>query len=104
MRDKLKTKVGNRKYFTGVFQRYGFYKDDIGGIHSTIVLSDVRHKGEVVADHVWIDKTEDVNTLGVLSNGDKISFRARVAPYKKNGGTCKDVGLQLPTKVKRCTQ
>ena len=104
MRDKLKTKIGNRKYFTGVFQRYGFYKDGNGAICSTIVLFDVRHKGEVVADHVWVDKTPEMDSLGALSVGDKISFRARVVPYKKNSGTCKDVGLELPTKVKRCEE
>jgi hypothetical protein len=102
MRTLLKTRVGLRKIFTGVFVRYGFVRDPEGIVKSTAVLSNIKVKGIVVADHAWMEVTNDFREVGVLSKGDKIMFTARIKPYYKSGSQ-KDVGLVVPTKVRKCT-
>lgn len=102
MRDELVNKVGVRKIFTGIFERYGFYKDISGTIKSTAVFSDVKVKGIAVADHAWLEVTDAFAAVGTMVKGEKIMFSARVVPYTKRGEVWKEIGLKSPTKVKRC--
>jgi hypothetical protein len=101
MRTELQTKEGVRKFFTGVFEKYGFVFEG-SAVKSTICLRDIKHKGEVVADHAWVEITDEMRELGAFVKGDKIMFRAKVAKYKKNRGMQSDYGLSNLTKVKRC--
>jgi len=102
MRDKLKTKVGVRKIFTGIFEQYGFVKDKEGNVKSTILLTDIRSKGEPTTDHIWVEKTTEFEPIGVMAKGDKIMFSARVMPYKKKNGTQIDLGFTHLTKIRTC--
>lgn len=101
MRENLITKVGVRKIFTGIFQRYGFYKDMKGDIKSTAVFSDIKVKGNVVADHAWLEVTDAFGAVTPMQKGEKIMFSAIVTPYVR-GEVWKDVGLKSPKDVKRC--
>jgi len=102
MREQLANKVGVRKIFTGIFQRYGCYKDMGGTFKSTAVFSDIKVKGVVVADHAWLEVTDAFNAVTPMQNGEKIMFSALVAPYTKQGEVWKDIGLKKPRDVKRC--
>jgi hypothetical protein len=102
MREQLITKIGVRKIFTGIFERYGCYKNASGSIVSTAVFSDIKVKGVVVADHAWLEVTDAFGAVAPMQKGEKIMFSALVAPYTKNGEVWKDVGLKKPRDVKRC--
>jgi hypothetical protein len=102
MREQLLTKIGVRKISTGIFQKYGFNKDKEGTVTSTLLLVDVKSKGNVVSDHLWVVMTKEFETVGTLSKGDKLMFTARVEPYKRKSNRQVDIGLTNLTKIKRC--
>lgn len=102
MREKLITKIGNRKIFVGTFKKYGFVNTNTGRIASTILLMNVKAKGDIVADHAWITLPIGHESNGAFSRGDKLSFVARVVPYIRNcGRNNMDIGFACPTKIKR---
>lgn len=100
VRRQLITKVGVRKIFTATFEKYGAIRNDDGGVTTTILLLDVKSKGRSITDHVWIKPPKETDV--VLTKGDKIMFRARVAEYRKNFGLIRDIGLECPTKITKC--
>lgn len=50
------------------------------GVVPTVCLLEVRSRGRAVTDHVWADLCPALKMAG-LSEGDRIRFTARVAPY-----------------------
>ena len=110
MRKTLRS-VGSqtRRRFTAVVVRFGTkpgYRDH--GPIPTVLLGNVTIDGEVVADHLWFTKGAWADGI---SEGDTISFDARVGFYEKGyrGGKAEKLGearyeydyrLQRPTKVK----
>jgi len=78
MRPQLADHNGKRLHFCGIFARFGLshqYR------HRTVLLTDVTHDGEPVADHLWLD--ERAFRRLHLQPGDVVQFRAHVVHYKK---------------------
>lgn len=114
-REKLGAIEGERKTFTGVFERFGrhsiaFYnkyaRQWISVDEKTILLVNVKDEsGTVVADHLWFRATKGFLAVS-LKEGDAVSFAARVKPYLKGyvplvgqDGQLKDWKLANPTKI-----
>jgi len=101
MRESLITKIGNRKIFVGMFERYGFVNTATGRVVSTLLLVNVKSDGVVVTDHAWLTLPPD-HGFEAFSRGDKVTFTARVVPYIRN---CRernqDIGFASPTKIRR---
>lgn len=84
LRKKLSAIEGNRKTFIGTFSRFGLKPGWKGRQEETVLILDVRDadSGDVMCDHLWLNLTEGFRTLH-LTEGDRITFAARVKPYVK---------------------
>ena len=75
---------GQRKRYSGTFERFG----KKGGYHSsfatTIILKDIRDVSEdkIVTGHLWFNLTKGFSKLSLVP-GDRIEFDARVKEYVK---------------------
>ena len=109
MREQLQKLEGQRKRFTGIFERYST-KPGYDGRPPirTILLKDIQDcSNKIVSDHIWITEGLRFQKLGTLNVGDKISFDARVTEYYKgyinhNEGLDykqRDYRLSFPTNV-----
>jgi len=110
LRKELKKEVGVRKTFTAVFNRYGNKNGWKGTTLVTLLFTDVRDNGNLVADHIWFTKTKGFSLD--LKEGDKVQFDARVKEYLKGYKGYKieaqiekpleiDYKLSNPTKIKK---
>jgi hypothetical protein len=82
-RPLLKERLQERDTFAATFERYGRKSGGWAG-KVTILLCDVTDAhGHVVADHLWMNETEEFRQLGVLQRGVRIRFDARVKRYVK---------------------
>lgn len=101
MRTKL-ADLGNsqRHTFTGVFKKYG-YKRYRNHYSPTLVLNNIQYNGSIVTDHLWFNLTKQFQKLGLLYEGDKIQFNARVNKYEKGYYLERelDYDLSYPTKI-----
>lgn len=112
-RSRLNLRLNERARFTGVFVRYGEKPGYRGNSEKTILLRDIRPADErdhVVSDHLWFNLTKGFAALGILREGDRIEFEARVGRYEKGyAGRRQDVDkpietdykLGRPTKIRR---
>jgi hypothetical protein len=111
MRKQLRNIDGQRKEFTGHFERYGVKPGWKGVPKDTILLTDIRDENnKIVTNHLWFNRTKGFDSLGELKYGDKIKFHARVTLYTKghfgrNEYVFKyldyDYKLSHPTKIKK---
>ena len=102
MRTELKTKLGVRKLYTGTFEKYGSYQTKDGGFKASVLLLNIKAKGQLMADHMWVELTPEFDEVNVMEKGDTIMFYARAAKYRKNNGTQSDIGLRMLTRIRRC--
>ena len=69
----------------------------------TILFEHVMVADEEVTDHLWLNYTKQFASLGMLKQGERLQFNARVHRYKKGYGSAAakivDYGLQRPTKI-----
>lgn len=83
MREELE-RVGSeeRCRVEGTFVRVG---SKGGRTRLTALFQDIRLAGKkkVLTDHVWLNLTDGLKSLGELEPGDVVSFDARVREYKK---------------------
>lgn len=78
MREKLKDMVGARQTYTGIFERVGSKMDRRGAPVTTVILTDIRDAGgNLVTDHVWLNRTQGFKSLGWLTPGHIIQFDGR---------------------------
>lgn len=83
MRKELANIGGVRKRFIATFVRYGSKKSFKGYPIKTLLFENIRDKyGKVYCDHLWFTINKTFGKLD-LSEGDNISFDARVKPYIK---------------------
>jgi len=78
---------GCRGTFSGVFVRWGERHRGLGFCslvlgQTALVRNVCDQAGKVVADHAWLDRTKQWETLD-LRAGDMVQFRARVKAYYK---------------------
>lgn len=110
MRTKLKELGSEKRYrYTGKFAKYGFKYSDWGKIHAkpTMILKDIKlidenNEETLVADHIWLNLTIGFKKLGILVEGEIVSFNGRVTTYKKGyylGNKKVDYKLERPSKV-----
>jgi len=83
MRKKLKAINNHRKTFIGVFKRYGTRNGFKGRPEKTILLVDIKNNGTLMTDHIWFPLTKGFQSLGPLTEGQKVMFDARVGEYVK---------------------
>ena len=110
MRSKLRD-IGSkeRNTFTATVSRFG-KKNGWKGPLDTILLTEVKHDGKVVCDHLWFTCGKQFKSLN-LKEGDVITFSARVSSYIKgykgyredvyDHPISKDWRLSFPTKVRK---
>lgn len=78
-REPLAAYWNTRITVEAVFQRYGFTRH----ARKVVVVNQVTHEGELVADHVWIPLGKALRSLH-LKAGNLIQFEARVIRYVKD--------------------
>ena len=109
MRKALK-RIGkeNRHTFTAVVAKFSFKNGFRGLPLKTILLTDVRCEGVVVADHLWLTCGRGFYSALIVV-GDLIQFNARIREYEKGyrgrredvlKPISKDYCLSYPTKIK----
>lgn len=115
-RSRLRLRLNERARFTGVFVRYGEKPGYRGNSEKTILLRDIRPADErdhVVSDHLWFNLTKGFAALGILREGDRIEFEARVGRYEKGYAGRRqevykpietDYKLGRPTKIRRLAE
>lgn len=83
MRKTLRKIENKRCRFTAKVERFGSKKGWGGRELKTILLTEIRNEeGELVADHLWINRTKTYNKANVML-GDRIGFDGRVKEYTK---------------------
>lgn len=82
MREALKFREGIRCQYTATFARWGEKSSYKGGPKATLLLRDIRSRGELVTDHCWVILGQEFARLG-LRPGDTIAFEANSKPYLK---------------------
>jgi len=104
-------KIGywKRHRYTGTFEKYGFKYSDHNHFHPkpTLLLKDIYLIDDVstkkmVTDHLWFNLPKCFEKLGILVEGEEISFDARVDSYYKGydqNNRVLDYKLVYPTKV-----
>lgn len=110
MRQKLR-EIGSktRHRYRGTFKRYGF-KVAFGHAKITMVLTDIYLIDDdgknlsFVTDHLWFNLTKGFMELGILKEGEVISFNGRVSTYQKKEtssghGKMTEFKLERPTKI-----
>jgi len=85
MRDRLQPLLGQRLRFTALVQQKDNRRGYGGGEVETILLIEVRwaDNGDLLTDHIWKDAGKWSQSLSV---GQRITFDATVATYKKGYG------------------
>jgi hypothetical protein len=94
VRYDLGRKVKERDIYSGTFVRIGKKP----GAHTILLIDITDGDGNLIADHIWLNRTERSKQLGWLSCGDRIQFEARVATYKRKFSGKIDYRLSHPTK------
>ena len=99
-----------RATYSGTFKRFGS-KNGYKGLIETVLLLDIKNStGDIIADHLWFNKTKGFSSLN-LQEGDVVQFDARVKEYIKGyfgydfimqleNPPLKDYKLSHPTKLK----
>lgn len=85
MRAELKEREGRREKFSGTFARLGHKKGWKGKQLTTILLTDIKDGSgaKLLTDHLWLNSTKGIESLGELKEGEVIGFEARVSEYIK---------------------
>lgn len=110
MREKLSKLEGERTSFTATFERFGEKPGYKGRILKTILMLDVKKKGEddILTDHLWFNYTKLFSEVN-LTKGDVVSFDGRCKEYIKgyrgnrSNVYCsirEDYKISYPSKVK----
>lgn len=100
-RDRLSDIEDVRDTFIGTFKRIGSKPGSL-----TVLLTNI-HKSlepaKILSDHSWFNFTKGFSELGHLTEGDRISFTARVKRYEKGskGSETFDYRFSIPLNVKR---
>lgn len=111
MRELLQKRNGQRSAFTATFERFGSKTAYKGAPIKTALFRDVRDRlNQVVTDHLWFIVRKTLDALN-LQPDDRISFDARVQPYRKGyrgnreddymPGPSIDYKLAFPSRVKK---
>lgn len=80
-RTNLARSEGNRRVFTGKFQRIGKKHGTKSG--ATLLLTDIKdYRGNLVCDHLWVNYTKGLAKLDSFFPGDVLKFKARVNTYR----------------------
>lgn len=80
-RTQLAKNEGNRRVFTGKFERIGKKHGSKSG--ATILLVDIKnYRGDIVCEHLWVNYTKGIARLDSLFPGDVLKFNARIKTYK----------------------
>lgn len=84
MRKELEKINGKRVRFKAIVERFGTKNNWHGFPEKTILLKDVVfiETGEMATDHIWFTVGKTIDAL-CLSEGDIISFDARIGDYVK---------------------
>jgi hypothetical protein len=77
-RGGLKPFCGERRTFTARVADYGVGRDP-GTVYPTLLVREIKHDDEIVADHPWIKNQYSEVTSHRI--GELISFSAVVKPY-----------------------
>lgn len=77
-RESLKPFCGERRTFTARVVDYGVGRDP-GVVYPTLLIREIKHDEEIVADHAWIKSRYSEVTNHKI--GELISFSAVVKPY-----------------------
>ena len=115
-RINLAKNEGNRRVFTGKFERIGKKHGSKSG--ATLLLTDIKdYRGNLVCDHLWVNYTKGIAKLDSLFPGDVLKFKARIKTYKhakpearlKKGALVEDdyyeeYGLSHPSDYKLVTK
>jgi len=82
MRKELK-KLGEntRGTFKGIVVRRGVRQCE-NGYRNTLLIKDVIYGDNLVADHVWLNSTYEIDNM-VLEEGNVIEFNATVSTYRR---------------------
>lgn len=95
MRRRLSHLKNQRLKFQGTFKRLG--KCPSG---KTILLVNILLNDKQVTDHAWLMFGKRFARLKNYSEGDKITFYARITKYTKRNGK-QDYRFSYPTKIQR---
>ena len=81
----LREREAQRFRVRATFERYGTKPGWQGRTEETILFKNIvrADTGEVLADHLWFNKTGGFQKLGPLKSGDRVEFDARVKQYWK---------------------
>lgn len=106
MREQLAQREGERRKYTGVFEKFSYR---IGWIRNqdTVLLLNIRDErtGRIVTDHLWFNLT--LGFIGLeLKSGDIVEFEGRAAEYEKGYYDQRELDYKLanPTKLRKITQ
>ena len=110
VREELGKNCGQRRRFSGVFERFGTKSGFEGRVEQTVLLVDIKdaRTGRMVSNHLWFNAAKGFLALN-LANGDLVEFDARVDDYVKGyvneregiDETHVDYRLVYPTKFKK---
>lgn len=79
-RQQLAKNEGQRRVFTGRFERIGKKHGSKSG--ATLLLIDIKdHRGDLICDHLWVNYTKGIAKLDALFPGDVLKFNARIKTY-----------------------
>ena len=110
MREQLSKINHVRMKFIATFERFGSKTGWKGYPETTLLFKDIRNeKGNLIADHIWFTMNKTFEKLEGFSEGDKISFDARVREYVKGYVNNRDYidnrevdyKLSHPTKIRK---
>ena len=108
MRQELSKKLDKRLTFFAEVDRYGTKTNYKGYPEKTICFRNVTFAdGRKATDHIWFTMGKRLASLGEMEEGDKVTFEARVATYRKGyfkEGITIDYKLSNPTKLKRINE
>ena len=109
VRKLLKSMGTDKRYtFTAIVEKFSLKNGFRNLPLRTILLTDVRYEGKLVADHVWLTCGRRIYSA-ILIPGDLIQFDARIKEYEKGykgrrEDVCKPISrdycLSYPTKIK----
>ena len=113
VRKLLKSMGTDKRYtFTAIVERFSLKNGFRNLPLRTILLTNVRYEGKLVADHVWLTCGRRIYSA-VLIPGDLIQLDARIKEYEKGykgrredvyKPISRDYCLSYPTKIKVLTR
>lgn len=93
VREGLKPLLGKRLEFEAKVSCFGEKNNQLA---QSVCLTNVKHAGELVADHAWITKPKNFN----IRKRQTIRFTATVRPYFHRQYGFNNIGLLFPDNFK----